>query len=79
MALYSSIQKQDDKYIVQVPNREIELKDDLPYLEYFANGNSIKAFMSDENVWGENLTVYAGFAEKVQENVEKIKKGICLI
>ena len=79
MALYSSIQKQGDKYVVQVPNRTIELKDDLPYLEYFANGNSIKAFMADENVWGEDLTAYAGFVEKVQENVGEIKKGICLI
>ena len=79
MALYSSIQKQGDKYIVQVPNRTIELKDDLPYLEYFANKNSIKAFMADESVWGENLTAYVGFAEAVLENVEQIKKGICLI
>ena len=79
MALYSSIQKQGDKYVVQVPNRTIELKDDLPYLEYFANGNSIKAFMADENLWGEDLTAYAGFVEKVQENVGEIKKGICLI
>jgi len=79
MALYSSIQKQGDKYIVQVPKREIELKDDLLYLEYFANGNEIKAFMADENVWGEDLTAYAGFAEAVLENVEQIKKGICLI
>ncbi|MBO5027624.1 MAG: tagaturonate reductase [Clostridia bacterium] len=79
MALYSSIQKQGDKYIVQVPNREIELKDDLPYLEYFAGKNSIIAFMADESVWGEDLTRYAGFAQTVFENVQKIKKGICLI
>jgi tagaturonate reductase len=79
MALYSSINKQGDKYIVKVPNREIELKDDLPYLEYFANGNSVKAFMSDENIWGEDLTVYAGFAKEVEINVAKIKEGICLI
>ena len=79
MALYSSIQKLGDKYIVQVPNRGIELKDDLPYLEYFVNGNSIVEFMANESVWGEDLTAYAGFAGKVQENVEQIKKGICLI
>jgi hypothetical protein len=79
MALYSSIKKLGDKYVVQVPNREIELKDDLLYLEYFANGNAIKPFMADESVWGEDLMVYAGFAEKVQENVELIKKGVVLI
>ena len=79
MALYSSIQKQGEKYVVKVPNREIELKDDLPYLEYFADKNSIADFMSDESVWGEDLSAYVGFAEAVLENVEKIKKEICLI
>ena len=79
MALYSSIEKQGNKYIVNVPNRTIELKDDLPYLEYFAAKMSLKNFMRNVNIWGEDLTAYAGFADKVQENVEKIKKGICLI
>ncbi len=79
MALYSSMEKQGDKYIVQVPNREIELKDDLPYLEYFANGGSVIEFMANAAVWGEDLTAYAGFADAVFGNVEKIKKGICLI
>ena len=79
MALYSSIEKQGEKYTVKVPNREIELKDDLPYLEYFAGGNGVRAFMADESIWGEDLTAYAGFANAVLENVEKIKKGICLI
>lgn len=79
MALYSSIEKKGEKYTVKVPNREIELKDDLPYLEYFANGNGVEAFMADESIWGEDLTAHAGFANAVLENVEKIKKGICLI
>ena len=79
MALYSSIEKQGDKYTVKVPNREIELKDDLPYLEYFAEGNSITEFMKNANVWGEDLTSYVGFAEAVEGNVEKVKQGICLI
>ena len=79
MALYSSIQKQGDKYMVQVPNREIELKDDLPYLEYFAGGGSVVDFMSKADVWGEDLTAYTGFADAVFANVEKIKKGISLI
>ena len=79
MAMYSSIEKQGDKYIVQVPNREIELKDDLPYLEYFAGGGSVVDFMTKSDVWGEDLTAYVGFADAVFANVEKIKKGISLI
>ncbi len=79
MALYSSIEKQDGKYLVKLPNRTIELKDDVPYFEYFANGNDVAGFMSDSTVWGEDLTEYKDFAKEVEENVAKIKKGICLI
>ena len=79
MAMYSSIEKQGDKYTVKVPDRTIELNDDLPYLEYFANGGSVIDFMAKVDVWGEDLTAYAGFADAVFGNVEKIKKGICLL
>lgn len=79
MAMYSLVEKRENGYFVQVPNREIEIKDDLPYLEYFAAKKPIGAFMSDESVWGEDLTKYAGFYDSVIANVEKIKKGVCLI
>lgn len=79
MALYSSVEKKEEKYIVKLARREIELKDDLPYLEYFVAKNTIGQFMADENIWGENLTQYVGFYDNVIANVEKIKKGICLI
>lgn len=79
MALYSSIEKQGEKYMAKVPNREIEVKDDLPYLEYFAQKKSIGQFMKNETIWGEDLTQYAGFYDAVMENVEKIKKGESLV
>ncbi len=79
MALYSSIEKVGGRYEVKLKNRTIELKDDLPYLEYFAGGGSAVDFMAKADVWGEALTAYAGFADAVFGNVEKIKKGICLI
>jgi tagaturonate reductase len=79
MALYASIEKQDGQYVVKLGNRTLEMKDDLPYLEYFAAKKSVGAFMADCNVWGEDLTQYKGFYDAVISNVEKIKKGICLI
>ena len=79
MALYAAVEKKENGYFVAVPSRVIELKDDLPYLTYFAAKNPIGAFMADESVWGEDLTQYAGFYDAVVANVEKIKKGICLI
>lgn len=80
METYKSVKKGDDgKYYVKLPARTIELKDDIPYLEYFVSGGSVIEFMKDVKVWGEDLTAYRGFAEKVKENVEKIKDGLCLL
>ena len=79
MALYSTLKGNNGKYYVTLKEKEIEFKDDLPYLEYFANGKSIVEFMSNESVWGEDLTTYDGFVKAVEENVAKIKNGICLI
>lgn len=76
MATYNSVQKESDgKYYVQLPSRKIELKDDIPYLEYFANGGSVIDFMKDEKVWGEDLTKYEGFADVVKNSVKAIKSG----
>ena len=79
MALYASVEKTGDKYTVQLSDRTIELIDDLPYLEFFAAKKCICEFMADVNVWGEDLTKYAGFLDAVLANVEKIKQGVCLI
>ena len=69
------LEKLGEGYFVKVPNRTIELKDDLPYLEYFAQKKSIGQFMKNETIWGEDLTQYAGFYDAVMAHVEKIKKG----
>ncbi|MBQ2701439.1 MAG: tagaturonate reductase [Clostridia bacterium] len=78
MALYSGIEKKDGNYVVALKNREIEMKDDLPYLEYFAAKGRVSAFMKDAGIWGEDLSAYNGFVQAVEENIEKIKKGVCL-
>ena len=76
MATYKYVKKEGDgKYCVQLPTRKIELKDDLPYLEYFANGGYVTEFMKDEKVWGEDLTQYTGFAEEVKRTVKEIISG----
>lgn len=79
MALYARVEKAGDKYEVKLANRTIQLQDDAPYLEYFAAKKSIEGFMADANIWGEDLTAYAGFAEQVKANVEKIENGVVLL
>ncbi len=80
LAMYSSVKKESDgKYYVQLPSRKIEIIDDIPYLEYFANGGCPIEFMKDVAVWGEDLTLYKDFADTVAKNIELIKSGKDLI
>ena len=79
MAMYALLEKTDAGYEVQLPTRKITLQDDQPYLDYFAGKNSVRGFMQKTDVWGEDLTAYAGFAEAVESGIEKIYKGECLI
>ena len=67
--------EEDGKYYVELPTRKIEVIDDVPYLEYFAQGGCVIEFMKDEKVWGEDLTAYDGFKEEVKANVKKILSG----
>ena len=76
MATYKSVKRgEDGKYYVELPCQTIELKDDIPYLGYFADGGCVIEFMKDEKVWGEDLTRYKGFAEEVRKNVKSICGG----
>lgn len=75
MALYSRIEKNGEAYTAKVEGRTIEIKDDLPYLEYFAAHGSVAGFMANADVWGEDLTAYDGFAATVEKNVERINAG----
>ena len=73
------LEEKNGKYYVTLGGNEVEYKDDLPYLQYFAAKKSISGFMSNEEIWGENLMQYRNFYFTVIKNVEKIRRGICLI
>lgn len=79
MNLYTRLEKKDGKFYVQLPTREIEIIDDLPYLEYFANGGSVADFMRDVTVWGEDLTAYEGFISAVEADLAAIDEGKSLL
>ena len=72
MKIYSLVKPTEKGFSAKLPTREIEILDNKEYLEYFANGGSIADFMKDENVWGEDLTKYEGFLEKVLEIVNSL-------
>lgn len=76
MAIYKSIYKgEDGLYYVNLPSRKIEIKDDAPYLEFFANGGSVLDFMKNKDIWDEDLTAYKGFYEEVDKNVKTLIGG----
>ena len=70
---YMNIKKEGGSFYVDLPNRRIEVKDDLNCLTYFMNGNSIKDFMSDITLWSLDLTNIEGFYEQVMKNIDIIK------
>ena len=79
MALYSSVEKAENGYVVELKSGKINLQDTAEYLEYFAKKQPIGEFMAKIDVWGEDLTRYNDFENAVLENVDKIQKGISLI
>lgn len=79
LQLYRSVTLRDGRYFVRLPSREIELVDEVSYLNYFANGGSVRAFMEDPRVWGEDLTAYEGFADTVEAALRRLASGQELI
>lgn len=73
--LYSNIKKDHEKYIVSLPNRTIEMKDEIKYLEYFINGGTVASFLRDETIWGKDLTLYDELEATIMNNIERIKNG----
>lgn len=79
MALYARVRRSGDTYTADVPGRTIEIKDEKAYLDYFADGGSVTEFMKKEDVFGEDLTKYVGFAEAVEANIKAINEGTVLL
>ena len=75
VVMYRHIEKIGDKHICHLPSRDIEVKDEERYLDYFSSGKSVKDFLSDEGAWGMDLTSLEGLFEKVSSLVEEIEKG----
>ena len=76
---YMNIKREGQSFYVQLPNRKIEVKDELKCLTYFINGKSVQDFMSDVSLWGMDLTSIDNFYEQVMKNIDIIKgKGSLL-
>ncbi len=79
MAAYTQLKKRGNDYIVTIAGREIPVLDDVKYLDYFANGGDLIAFLQNTDVWGEDLCAYAGFGQAVVRNVQRIVAGEALL
>ena len=59
--------------------RYTELKDDAEVLSFFASGKPLKDFLSDRNIWGEDLAAYPQFLETVTAQTERLARGESLL
>ena len=59
--------------------RYTELKEDAEVLSFFASGKPLKDFLSDRNIWGEDLTAYPQFLDTVTAQTERLARGESLL
>lgn len=80
MAMYSAVKKDEKGYYIILKNgNRLDLIDTKEYFEHFISGGSVKDFMANADIFGEDLTKYNGFLATVEENIKKINNGECLI
>ena len=79
MQMYSKVRKTENGYVASLPAGDLQIMDDSEYLAFFAKKNDVRDFMVDKNVWGEDLTVYKGFAEEVKRNMKLLSGGKSLL
>lgn len=79
MQMYSKVRKTENGYVASLPAGDLQIMDDSEYLAFFAKKNDVRDFMADKNVWGEDLTVYKGFAEEVKRNMKLLSGGKSLL
>lgn len=76
MAIYGGIRRSgENTYTVDLPCGTVEIKDDVSYLSYFAEGGTVKEFLRRADVWGEDLGTYCGFSDAVLQNIRRIENG----
>lgn len=74
VALYMRIEKNGDVYEVDLGDRRVRFLDDVCYLDYFISGGTIQSFMSDKDIWGEDMSLYDGFVDAVTKRVKEINQ-----
>ena len=79
MYLYSCVKEKDGTFVAELGNKTLDIKDDIPYLAFFAKGGSIAEFMANAEIFGRDLTAIPGFLAQVTENVALLKEGKSLL
>lgn len=79
MYLYKSVKKDGDKYVADLGKVSVEVKDDVPYLAFFAEGGAVKDFMANADIFGKDLTKLPGFLDAVNENLALLAAGKSLL
>ena len=79
MYLYKSVRADGDRFVANLKTGAVEVKDDLPYLQFFANGGEVKDFMANAEIFGRDLTEIPGFLAAVTENIKLLEEGKSLL
>ncbi|SEG68027.1 tagaturonate reductase [Sphingobacterium lactis] len=72
---FMNSQQQEQGFVQSINGKTITLQDEFaPLLHdyWIQEENVVKNVLSDDNLWGKNLTQYKGFAEAVQNFIQEI-------
>lgn len=74
---FMDTQKKGDKYVQSIGNNEVTLQDEFASLlfDYWTNKDTVvHKVLSDDSLWGKDLTTYSGFEDAVKQYLNEISE-----
>lgn len=75
---FMDTQKKGDKYVQSIGNTEVILQDEFASLlfDYWTNKDTVvHKVLSDDSLWGKDLTTYSGFEDAVKQYLNEISES----
>lgn len=77
--LYARVRRDGDRFFVDLPSGTAELRDDVAYLSYFADGGDPVAFALRPDVFGEELSRFPALRPTLAAYLDRLKAGESLL
>lgn len=77
--LYGGVRREGERFLVDLPSGTCELRDDIAYLSYFADGGDPVAFAMRPEVFGEAFTRLPAVRPTLAAHLDRLRAGESLL